>query len=236
MSDRSQLPPNGPHPLAPGAAASAGPGGDELASWMDAWQESGQGSGAIAGEELAARLEKVKRGSRRFGFGLVVLTAVELLFSLFGLGFLGYWAWLKPDAWRWALLLLGVLLLVTAQVFTLLNRRGTYRPRNQTTQAFVELDWLRAHRQLRTIRFSLRFFLLEMAVIAVLRFAELASRAAPAARLVEVGLSLSGVTLAMLAVLLPALWLWHRRVRRKIAELEPLHAAFRRDHPAPGSI
>lgn len=226
MNDRSTEPDARLDPAASAASAT-----DDLASWRDVWQESGQSSGALAGGELAARIERVRRGSRRFGFGLIALTAGELLFSLCTIGFLGYWAWLRPDVWRLLLVLLGMLLVVVAQVFTLKNRRGTYRPRNQTTQAFVELEWLRAHRQLRTIRFSLRFLLFEIAAIAALRFAELVSQAAPAARLLEVGLSFVGFLLPLAAVIVPALWLWHRTIRRKIAELEPLHAAFRRDEP-----
>jgi hypothetical protein len=197
----------------------------ELASWMDAWQEPAAG-GPDGGEDFALRVERVKTGSRRFGIGLLALTAGELLISLGTLLFAGHWVYLKPEPWRWALLACAVGLILVAHYFTLTNRRGTYRPRNQTTQAFVELEWLRAKRQLRTIRFTLPFLLFEMAAIAAIRLGQLASAGAPMGRIGSLALSLLAVTLAMVAVLAPALWLWRRKVRAKMKELEPLRAAL----------
>lgn len=216
--DVSLPPPEPPPP--------AGPAADELARWRHAWQEPGQPADAAAGAELAARAARVKRGSRRFGIGLFALTAGELLFSALSIALAGYWVYLEPEPWRWALLVLAVVLVVWAEVFVLRNRRGTYRPRNQTTQAFVELEWLRAERQLRTIRFTLPFFLVEMAALAALRLGELSADPARAARVPALAAELLAITGAILAVMAPAIYLWYRRVRRKMKELEPLRAAF----------
>lgn len=205
------------------------PGGDELASWMDAWQDpvpAGAAAATAAAGEERDQLERVKRSSRRFGIGLIALTVGELLSCAATLTFVGLWAAAKPDPWRWALLAFSCFLFVAAEAFVLINRRGTYRPKNQTLQAFVELEWLRAERQLRTIRFSVPFLLLEMGAIGGLQLGQLAADPERAARVPTVALHLLLITLALLAVLVPALWLWYRNVRRKMRELEPLRAAF----------
>lgn len=226
--DVSPPPPEPPPPEPPPQPPQqpAGPAADELASWRHAWQEPGMPADAAADAALAARAERVKRGSRRFGIGLLALTAGELLFSALSIALVGYWVYLEPEPWRWALLVLAVVLVVWAEVFVLRNRRGTYRPRNQTTQAFVELEWLRAERQLRTIRFTLPFFLIEMAALAALRLGELSADPARAARVPALAAELLAITGATLAVMVPAIYVWYRRVRRKMKELEPLRAAF----------
>lgn len=198
------------------------PGRDELASWQEAWQEPAAGLAGPLDEEVA----RVKRCSRRFGRSLVAVTIGELLTSTGALAFAAYHMAQKPSPWRYAFLGLVFLLVGTAQVFALLNRRGTWRPRNETTHAFVELEWLRTQRQLRTIRWCLPFFAFEMVSLAGLRLGELASDPARAGRVSEIAGRFAlygGLCLVLIAL---ATWRWHWKVRRKRKELEPLRAAF----------
>lgn len=198
---------------------------DDLASWQEAWRD-GPAAAAPPAPELAELVAKVKRSSRRFGFGLLALTVAELLVCVGTLAIATFYVAKNPTPWRLALLALAFLVVVVAEVFVLRNRRGTYRPRNETTQAFVELEWLRTQRQLRTIRWSLPFFLFEIVSMAAVRYGELASDPARA-HLVPLFLQRFGLFAAILMLLLTVgTWFWRRQVRRKIAELEPLRAAF----------
>jgi hypothetical protein len=198
---------------------------DEWQTWRDAWQDPAEQEEAWPAE-LAERVAKVKRSSRRFGMGLVVLTASELVVSLASLLFVAWYVAQKPTPWRFAMFGLAALLVGAAQIFTLRNRRGTYRPQNHSIRAFVELEWLRTQRQLRTIRWSLKFFAFEMVALAALRVAELASDPSRIDRLPRMLLHLTITGIFMAAILCGGIWLWRRQVHRKMQELEPLRAAF----------
>lgn len=198
---------------------------NEWHSWQEAWQEPGEQQLAWPAE-LAERVARVKRSSRRFGLALVAVTAGELLVSLATLLFVTWYVVQKPTPWRFAMFALAALLVLVAQTFTLRNRRGTYQPENQTIRAFVELEWLRAQRQLRTIRWSLKFFAAEILALTALRVAELASDPGRIDRLPRVLLQLTALGIVLAGILGGGLWLWRRQVHRKMKELEPLRAAF----------
>lgn len=198
---------------------------EEWQTWRDAWQDPAEQEAAWPAE-LEERMAKVRRSSRRFGLGLAVLTAAELVVCAGTLAFVSYFVAQKPTPWRFAIWALAAVLLITAQTFALRNRRGTYRPKNQTTRAFVELEWLRTQRQLRTIRWSTRFFALELLAIFALRLGEQASDPERIGQLPRLVLHLAILSAVLSVILGGGLWLWSRQVHRKMKELEPLRAAL----------
>lgn len=204
---------------------SANPANGEIASWMAAWQEPDPDAESRQ-RELAARIDKVKKSSRRFGVGLLVLTISELVFCLGVLIWGLFWVLVHPEPWRWVLLGLATVLVVVAEVFVLRNRRGTYRPRNQTTQAFIELEWLRTQRQLRTIRFFVPFLAVEIGSIFCVRVWELTSHPGRADKLPQFLQQVLLVSLLLLTAIGAGTWVWYRRILQKIRELEGLRAAF----------
>ncbi len=199
----------------------------ELQDWMSAWQ----GPPAAPGEthrdaELAARIEKVKRSSHHFGLGLLALTISEILFGLVALVAAAFWLAQQPMPFKWITFGLICVFVVAAEFLVLKNRRGTYRPKNQTTQAFIELEWLRGRRQLNTIRWLIPFVVVEILAIGGLRIWEMANDPHRAARLPELILSLLLFITYFFLAFLPFLWFWRRHVQRKMKELEPLREAF----------
>lgn len=199
----------------------------EWQSWVSAWQEPPTATPRPDPErELAAQIEKVKKSSRRFGFGLVILTASEIVFCIAALVFMVYWLNVKPDSWRLILFLVALVFMAIAMVFTLKNRRGTYRPRNETTQAFIELEWLRTQRQLRTLRFVIPGIIIELAIVLALRLWQVSGLPDAAERLPGLFRFFGLYTLAVALIFGPAFWLWHRKILKKRSELEPLRAAF----------
>ena len=202
--------------------------GGEWQSWVAAWQEpqTTATSRPDPEKELAEQIAKVKKSSRRFGFGLVILTISEILFCIAAIVFMAYWLSAKPDPWRAALFVVALLFLGIAMVFSIKNRRGTYRPRNETTQAFIELEWLRTQRQLRTLRFVIPGIVLELVVVIVLRIWHVMGLPDAAERLPGLFRFFGIYTLAILLIFGPAFWLWHRKILQKQRELEPLRAAF----------
>ena len=208
--------------------------GGEWQSWVSAWQESQPSPSRPDPEkELAEQIAKVKKSSRRFGFGLVILTISEILFCIAAIVFMAYWLSIKPDPWRAGLFLVALVFLAIAMVFSIKNRRGTYRPRNETTQAFIELEWLRTQRQLRTLRFVIPGIAIELITVIALRIWHITGLPDAAERLPELLRFFGLYTLAILLIFGPAFWLWYRRIRQKQQELEPLRAAFA--DPDPGA-
>lgn len=208
--------------------------GGEWQSWVSAWQEpqTSATSRPDPEKELAEQIAKVKKSSRRFGFGLVILTISEILFCIAAIVFMAYWLNAKPDPWRAGLFLVALLFLTIAMVFSIKNRRGTYRPRNETTQAFIELEWLRTQRQLRTLRFVIPGIALELVVVFVLRIWHVTGLPDAAERLPDLLRFFGLYTLAIILIFGPAFWFWYRKIRQKQQELEPLRAAFA--DPDPG--
>jgi hypothetical protein len=114
----------------------------ELESWTTAWTSQGQ--------VAAADLRRLRRRTRRHvwsGVGTLVL----------GVAFLTWftvWTFERPEPTMLVAAVAVWALVLGATAFELSNRRGTWRPRNDSTRAFLELSELQARRRRRGVRFG----------------------------------------------------------------------------------
>ena len=118
----------------------------ELQGWMSQWQDEP----APAAEVREAILKNVRRRSRT----LVVVTASEVVVTLLMLAMLAALLMRAGDPESIAVVLAGSVLAVGALVVSVWNRRGTWRPAAETTEAFLGISILRCRRSLRAVRIA----------------------------------------------------------------------------------
>ena len=114
----------------------------ELESWSAAWRSQGR----LADDDL----RRLRRRTRRH-----VWSGVGTL--LFGVAFLTVftaWTVQRPEPTMLVAAVAVWGLVLAATTFELSNRRGTWRPRNDSTRAFLELSELQARRRRRGVRFG----------------------------------------------------------------------------------
>ena len=183
----------------------------EMERWTDAWRAEGD----AAGGELAT----IRRRARRHvwaGVGNLLAGAVFLVVYT-------TWALLRPDpAMLVAAAAVWVIVLATT-AFELWNRRDTWRPRNQSTRAFLDLTELQLHRRALGLRFGWVLLLVETAFF-VPWIAWVVSDGSGRTEVVGSYLAAYGFLAAMVggcAVVL--VWL-RRRVERQLTEVRELRA------------
>lgn len=139
----------------------------EMREWMEDWRDDAP----PAAEVRAAILRHVRRRSRT----LALVTAGEVIVTILLLGLFGVLLSRARDPETIAVLVAGGLLAVSAFALANWNRRGTWRPSVETTEAFLEISLLRCRRSLRAVRYSYgimvveAFLLVPWLVIGILR-------------------------------------------------------------------
>lgn len=157
-------------------------------------------------------LETLLRRERRRRILMTLLVVSEALISLAGLAFV-YRAARRMPASGGSILVGGVVVYIAVMAaFTVWNRRGTWRPLAETTEAFVAISRLRCRRGLRTARFVIGIVLLQLLAMLVWTILE----PSPAA----------GRALLLLAAIAAGFLLWatwyRRRMLVRLAALESL--------------
>lgn len=208
---------------------------DELEQWIADWNDGEPGDATDTSSPEAPSAEErhaLPRRARRFGHGLLWVTATELLTC----GGLLFWLTAKslrhpePDLVVLTFALWPFVLGTIA--LTLWNRRGTWRPRNESVRAFLELERLRIERQLRTAtRILPAIYGVEMAMILPWKWWSLTTRQPDVAttRFLEVVAICTALSLALFA----GLWWWQRRLLERRAGLDTLADAFGDDGEMP---
>lgn len=132
---------------------------DEWATLAEQWRS------APAADRL--RVEDLRRRVRRQTMWMYASVAAEVIVTVLALGPI---VLVLHQATSWAPRVLAIaLLLLTARlwVFTIRNRRGTWRPSDETLEGFRALERLRLERRLASARFVWRFCALTLAGAAV---------------------------------------------------------------------
>jgi len=125
----------------------------ELRGWMDEWRDNP----APAAEARAAILRHVRRRSRT----LALVSAGELVVTVLLLAMLGTLLLRAREPETIAVVVAGSVLAVGALVLSTWNRRGTWRPSAETTEAFLEISVLRCRRSLRAVRYAYGIMVVE---------------------------------------------------------------------------
>lgn len=107
-----------------------------------------------------AIMTRVRRQDRWLRMGLVL----EWIVAASLCGFVLIALIQKPDTTRILIALLVCALVVWALVFSVGNRKGLWRPLEETTSAYLALIELRVERQLRAIRFAWLLYMVEMLI------------------------------------------------------------------------
>ena len=131
------------------------------------------------------------------------------------------WAWLRPDP---AMLVAGAavwVIVLATTAFEIWNRRDTWRPRNQSTRAFLDLTELQLRRRLRGLAFGWILLLVETAFF-VPWIAWVVGEGESGEGLTGSYLAAYGFLAAMvLGFAIGLVWL-RRRVERQLAEVRLL--------------
>jgi len=106
----------------------------------------------------------IRRKVQRFSWGLIALTVAEIGFLSLALAFLTWRAWQTPKPLEITTAVAIWIFAIVGMGFTLWNRRGTWRPAAETTQAFLELSHRRCVRKLIGIRYAWRTLAVELAL------------------------------------------------------------------------
>ena len=192
---------------------------EELMGWMDDWQS--EEAGTKTPVLPSAERDRLKRKARRFGLGLVTLSVVELLFCGGLLVWIVQIALRKQTPEAWALVALCVVSIVLSEVVTLWNRRGTWRPGNDSVLAFAELEELRQRRQLLSAtRIVPGFLLFQLALMLPWAWWAFSVRD-PYLLEARFHLILAWTVLISALVLAKCAY-WAGLCRRRLEELEPL--------------
>ena len=133
---------------------------DDDREWSDlakAWQTD-DGS-AETPQDIPA---EIRRKVQRFSWGLIALTVAEIGFLSLALAFLTWRAWQTPKPLEITTAVTIWIFAIVGMGFTLWNRRGTWRPAAETTQAFLYLSHRRCVRKLIGIRYAWRTLAVEL--------------------------------------------------------------------------
>ena len=192
---------------------------EEFQAWMEDWQggEEADDRPLLSVEERRS----LRRRAERFGLGLVLLSVLEIVMSVGLVAWVAKRAMENPSPAGHGLLALTVVLVLVAEGATLWNRRGTWRPHDQSVRAFADLELLRARRQLLSATRIVPLFLLFELVLMIpwiwWRLETHPIKADFAREYFHLGLAWAGVLSAL--VLAKCVW-WASRVRRRLPELQ----------------
>jgi hypothetical protein len=192
---------------------------DDWAALASRWQ--------VRSEPLRLSIDDLLRRERLRRAGMALLLLSEVLISLGAL--LGTWT-VRSMMNGGGTILLLVVILYTALVwiFMLWNRRGTWRPEEETVEGFVAILSLRARRGLRTARFTTGVVLVQAVATVLWVTAILIRKGTDALPRVLLALSITAIISA--GFLLWAVW-FRRLMLRRLAWLRPWQAGGER--PAP---
>lgn len=195
----------------------------ELQDWMEAWQGADEpDTSPLTAEDC----ERLRRKAHRFGHGLVLLTVCEALVLGVITAWAGRMAWQEPTAANLALFAMVVVLVIVGGGLTLWNRRQTWRPRNDSIQAFLELERLRQQRQiLNATRYFPGFIVFEIALLLPWKWWQLSNDPEIDAVL-PVFLKVVALITVLFGLIMLAKHFWYRRVRRRLEEIEELQRAL----------
>lgn len=157
-------------------------------------------------------LETLMRRERRRRVLMTLVVVSEALISLAGLAF-AYLAARRMPASGGSILVGGVVVYIAVlTAFAVWNRRGTWRPLAETTEAFIAISILRCRRGLRTVRFVIGIVLLQLLAMLVWTILE-PFREAGMALIISLGIGAGFL-----------LWaIWYRRLMlRQLALFESL--------------
>ena len=172
---------------------------DEWTALAARWQDRS--------EPLRLSIEDLLRRERLRRFGMAVLLVFEVLISV-GALYGTWWARSRMNGGGTVLLVIVVLYTVMVWIFSVWNRRGTWRPERRTVEGFVAISALRARRGLRTARFTTGVVLVQLAGSVLWVTSILVRQGSPALPRVLMALSISaGIGAGFL------LWaVWFRRL------------------------
>ena len=132
---------------------------EEWTSLAAAWQSAPVAHGLS--------LETLMRRERRRRVLMTLVVVSEALISLAGLA-IAYLAARRMPASGGSILVGGVVVYIAVlTAFAVWNRRGTWRPLAETTEAFIAISILRCRRGLRTARFVIGIVLLQLLAMLV---------------------------------------------------------------------
>jgi hypothetical protein len=196
---------------------------DDFQSWASAWQAD-EAADAVRLPPIDA--DALRRRSRRYRAGMIWLTIGELATCLVVLAWLAARAWRAETAAAWAGFGLALALVAFAEWLVLTSRRGTYHPANQTLRAYLDLEILRAERQLRTARAIVPFVLVETLLVFAWRYWELSALPTWAERWPEYLAQGVWISLILIGLTLLGAALWRRRVSAQLVERRALRRAL----------
>jgi hypothetical protein len=145
---------------------------------------------------------------------------------LFGVAFLAVytmWVWRQPEPVTWVTSVAVWVFVIAAMLFEVVNRRDTWRPRDRSTRAFLELSQLQLVRRLRGFRFG--WLLLGAETLFFVPW--IASTVAAAADGTPAPAEYLGpysLLAAMVGGVAVGLWGLTKRARRELERVRSLHA------------
>lgn len=167
--------------------------------------------------------QRIRKRVRRHGYGMILLTLIEVAGCAALLAWIGKASLDQPRAIGTVGFAGTAVLIAVALGFSLWNRRGTWAPASESMLTFVELSLERQRRKLVALRFGPWFLAVELAFLVPWSVWALLSRPAEPWR----WLFAFGWMIGMSALLL-AWWAWYKRkTLRETAEWEELRRALR---------
>ena len=162
-------------------------------------------------EPLRLSIDELLRQERLRRLGMAGLLGFEVLITG-GALYVAWWARARMNGG--GAVLASVVVLYTAMVwtFSIWNRRGTWRPEQQTVEGFVAISVLRARRGLRTARFTTAVVVAQAVVTVFWLATVLIRRGSTALPRVLLALSISAAVGA--GFLLWAVWFRRLMLRR----------------------
>lgn len=192
---------------------------DEWRAWSADWRNA-HAPQVVDEPALRRHVEAYRRR-------MILVIGVEVLITVAGLAgtALAVSTLSYPASAAWATA--SLLFIAIVWTFALWNRRGTWRPVADTTDAFVELSYLRYVRQLRSVRFVLVVVGATAAGLLAWISWRLAQRPVviPATELVR---RVAVPSLILVSYVVWAVW-YRRRAQRHLAELAPLRESLLRE-------
>lgn len=180
---------------------------DELLEWRAGWQADPEPAPEVR--------DLIRRRVKRRSLKMALSTAGELVTGIAMLVFVAWSALRDPTAINVGAMACLALLILWAMSFSLWYLRGTWRPRAETTSAFVALSVLRCQRRLQALRAGWWLLALELAVMIPWICLRLKAQAA--------AWSLLAFLTALVSVCLIAA---QRRTRRELREWEEMRASL----------
>jgi hypothetical protein len=166
----------------------------------------------------------LRRSVQAYRRRMIWLTVAEALFSVGVIALALYLLARRPGTASVLWTVESGLLLSAAWTFALRNRRGTWRPLAESTEAFLELSRLRCVRRLATVHFVIAVLLAQL--VALVAWVLWLGRTRPE-RLTSPDLlpAWSAAALVFVTYSMWATW-YRRRTRRELARIDRLREAL----------